>query len=492
MKILDLFEERQPARYVAGRDFNLIRNSEYKGYVLGAEDDGDEDTRKATYAVYKLANANGLDQFSRSPSNEYIRIHSLLDPKTGETHSPYVRSKDVAQMFRYTVDLLTSGKLQPEKVAVATAEGPEGDDIDPQALPGQPIKNNNQPVLKEKFQPNLSTDFEAPSLQDLRYVWTKKSPNDNWMLYKEFNSPDEARAVAKRLRLSTRIETAVGSKTKPVLDPGSRPLGGVYTRGGQTSHEVTPQTSEYQDSAQGAIQFLRSTGKYSTAGAVARKGSRPGIWIVRHRNGETQVDLNHNDVQDLREAVSKKKDFKVTLKEGYEDRVNEVAAKVIELARGEPVDKQTLLHLIDRASSLIGNIEYRMKGHATSKTWKEFVIDVAKSLKGKLGRGRSPEAKAAAAQRQARDNEELKNKLEKIANIIQDAWGQAFPDGDPADIIVPRLRRLGIDRYDAIDWMNKAARRIMGYKSYNDFLATSWEEFKGDNPEMNLGDNPWR
>ena len=133
-----------------------------------------------------------------------------------------------------------------------------------------------------------------------------------------------------------------------------------------------------------------------------------------------------------------------------------------------------------------------MKGHATSKTWKEFVIDVAKSLKGKLGRGRSPEAKAAAAQRQARDNEELKNKLEKIANIIQDAWGQAFPDGDPADIIVPRLRRLGIDRYDAIDWMNKAARRIMGYKSYNDFLATSWEEFKGDNPEMNLGGNPWR
>lgn len=154
MKIYDLLEERQPTRFVAGRDFTLIPNSDYKGYVLGAEDNSDEDTHKATYAVYKLVGSNDLEHFGRNIQNdEYVRIHSLADPKTGNTHSPYVDSKDVAHMYRYTVDMLKNGKLQPEITAVATAEGPEGDDLDPQGLPGQPMKNRNpyQSPISEKF-----------------------------------------------------------------------------------------------------------------------------------------------------------------------------------------------------------------------------------------------------------------------------------------------------------------------------------------------------
>lgn len=554
MKIYDLLEERQPMQYVAGRDFDLVPNSEYKGYVLGAEDDSDEDTRKATYAVYKHAGSHSFDHFGRTlTQDKYIRVHSVLDPKTGTTHSPYTRGIDVAHMFQYTVDLLRSGTLQPEKVAVAAAEGPEGEDVPAQARPGQPMDDVNQPVLKEKFETPVATSFNAPSMQDLTYVWVKKTPASPWTVYKSLGSQEEANAVAKRLKVSTRVEAAVGSKVKPVLDTNNRPLGGAYTGGGANSYEPTIDTATYPDTAQGAIQFLRASGKYNTSGAVARQGNRAGLWIVRHRNGEAIVDLNLNQARDLKESAKpadseftvkitledgskftekfkakdkqdalrkamiwarkehddaggvscqvisestlKKKDPKVTLKEGYEDRVKAVAAKVIQYAEGKPVDKQTAMQLIDRAASITGALEYSMKNRAGSNTWKEFVKDVAKELKGKLGRGRSPEAKAAAAERQAAENEALKNKLQRIANIIQDAWGQAFPDGDPADIIIPKLRRLGIDTYDAIDWMNKAARRVMGFKSYNDFLEKSWDEFKGDNPDKvddyGLQSNPW-
>jgi hypothetical protein len=139
----------------------------------------------------------------------------------------------------------------------------------------------------------------------------------------------------------------------------------------------------------------------------------------------------------------------------------------------------------------------QFKNHPTSKQWPEFVSDVTKILKGQLksSRGKSPEALAARAAKQEQDYTELTHKLEKIANIIQDAWGQAFPDGDPIDIIMPKMRRMGIDMYDVGDWLNKAARRVMGYRSYQDFLEQSWDQFKGDNPDLvndyNLHSNPW-
>ena len=553
MKIYELLEGRQPMRYVAGRDFDLVKGTEYKGYVLGAEDNGDQDTRKSTYAVYKHVGSTDSTHFNRTFTNhEYIRVHSVVDPNTGGTHSPYTRGMDIGPMFHYTVDMLRSGKLQPEHNAVDPAEGPEGDDVPPQARPGQPMDDINQPVLNEKFQPMIGNDFDAPSLKDLRYVWIKKSPTSDWEFFRQQSSAEEARAVAKRLQISTRARVAVGSETNPVQDANGRPIESTYTRGGQSSYTPTPDVADYPNSAAGAIQFLRSTGKYNTAGAVARPGARSGLWTVRCRDGEVQVDLNLNkasplsetetaekefavkvtledgseftkkfkakDKQDacrkgmiwarkehddtggvsckvVNESVLKKKDSKITLKEGYEDRVKSVADKVVKYAEGNPVDKQTVMQLIDRAASITGALEYSMKNRAGSNTWKEFVKDVAKELKGKLRRGRSPEAKAASAARQAQENEALKNKLQRIASIIEDAWGQAFPDGDPSDIIIPKLRRLGIDSYDAIDWMNKAARRVMGYKSYNDFLEQSWDEFTGDNPDRvddyGLHNNPW-
>jgi hypothetical protein len=141
----------------------------------------------------------------------------------------------------------------------------------------------------------------------------------------------------------------------------------------------------------------------------------------------------------------------------------------------------------------LDTIEHKFKGHAKSKAWPEFVKDVYKAVVNKIKFARK--AGPNVAGNKDAENEALKNKLRRIADIIQDAWGQSFPDGDPADIIIPKLRKLGIDTYDAMDWMNKAARRVMGYKSYNDFLSISWEKFKGDNPDRvddyGLHNNPW-
>ncbi len=170
---------------------------------------------------------------------------------------------------------------------------------------------------------------------------------------------------------------------------------------------------------------------------------------------------------------------------------------MLKSANNKAIDKNTLKYYIEDAASRHNCVELRFKNHPTSKQWSEFVADVIKSIKAQLkfSRGRSPEAIAARAAEQDRVNAELNRKLEKIASIIQDAWSQAFPDGDPLDIIIPKMRRLGIDTYDVGDWLNKAARRIMGYRSYNDFLEQSWNEFKGDNPDKvddyNLHSNPW-
>jgi len=130
MKIIELLEGRQP-RYVARRDFDLMPNTEYRGYVLGGEDMGDEDTRKSTYAVYRPIGKNNHGQ------DEYIRMHTVRDPKTNRDHSPYERGVNIPAMYRYTVDQLESGGLQPERIAVWPAQGPEGDDIEPQAKPAQ-------------------------------------------------------------------------------------------------------------------------------------------------------------------------------------------------------------------------------------------------------------------------------------------------------------------------------------------------------------------
>lgn len=316
MKIVNIQENRRPSRFVAGRDFNLVPKSEYRGCALGYDD-----SDKATYSVYKPV----------GQIKEYIKLHEVIDPSTGKKANTRLDSRDVAKMYRYTVEQLRCGKLRPQRQSVDPAAGPSGEDIEPQAMPGQPGADNSPNRLAEKFYGGLSTDYASPSLGNLVYIWVKK--NGKWNCFKQAGSPEEAKAVAKRMALATQNETAVGNENNPIMSADGKPLDNTYTQGGQTSPNDIGQI-DFQDSAQGAIQCLRAKG-INTAGAVARpyEGIK-GKWVVRHRGGETIVDIMHNQIQNLKEAVF----FKKPVSE----------AKVHKHIAGQKIQKATMLKRLPR------------------------------------------------------------------------------------------------------------------------------------------------
>lgn len=80
--------------------------------------------------------------------------------------------------------------------------------------------------------------------------------------------------------------------------------------------------------------------------------------------------------------------------------------------------------------------------------------------------------------------------LEKVAIDFENVVGQVFPDGDPLDYMIPKLKRMGIDQYDVGKVLDQAARKYLGAKSYTDYLSNMWD----DNPEArgSQEQNPWR
>jgi hypothetical protein len=108
----------------------------------------------------------------------------------------------------------------------------------------------------------------------------------------------------------------------------------------------------------------------------------------------------------------------------------------------------------------------------------------------RVARKEGPDAVARrAAKKQAIDQ-----KLFRISRIIEDAIGYSFPDGDPSDIIIPNLKRLGIENYNAIQWMDKAAIKYLNSKSYTDYLVGFWDDYASDNPDFadqHPYGNPW-
>ena len=280
MNLFELFEERKPASFVANRDFDLVPNSEYKGYVLGVEDDSDAFVHKSTYAVYKLTS-----------NNEYIRIHTVLDPKTNNAHKLTVRN--IIPMYKYTVDQVKSGNIKPTIIAVMPPDAP-------------------------------------------------------------------------------------------------------------------------------------------------------------------------------------------SLNESYTDRVQTVADAVIARSKKDPLKKEELPRIIEWEASYNNVIELRFKDTPKSTTWKEFVKDVLAKLKGNviLDNSRGPSS-SAAAKRVAKDQ-----LLSKIASEIQFAVGQAFPDGDPLDILIPKLQRMGIDTYNVHDWLDAASKKNLGVKNFDSYMAALYDDYAGDQPDI--------
>jgi hypothetical protein len=291
MKINELLEDRDPSRYVAGRDFEIIPNTEYNGYELGAENAGDSDTNKSTYGVYKHVGENEISYANREINQkEYIRIHDVLDPKRKQVHSPYVKGDEIIPMYKFTVDMLRKGKLKPEKVAVAPAEGPDGDDL------GDDRKETEQ-LLAEKFFLNIGGKPQEVSTVDANYVWMRANPRVEWKVYKKQSSHQEAMAVAKRMRMAVQADVAVGNSKQPLMLPDGTPVNSDF--GSQKTDNA-----QYPNSEMGALQFLKTNSTLNLAGAMAREDRQvPGNWIVRTRTGNVRVDLNNKRFSELNESV---------------------------------------------------------------------------------------------------------------------------------------------------------------------------------------------
>jgi hypothetical protein len=295
MKIYELLEDREPSKYVADRDFDIIPDTEYHGYELGVEDVGDSDTNKSTYSVYKHVGNNEIDHANRKISQkEYIMIHVVLDPNKKQVHSPYAKSDEIIPMYHFTVDMLRKGKLKPQKIAVASADGPEGDDLNVD-------KKEATQLLAEKFFLNIGGKPQEVSTADANYVWTRPNPRADWKLYKKQSSHEEAMAIAKRLRMAVQQEVAVGNSKQPLMYPDGTPINSDF--GTQKTDNES-----YPNSEIGAIQFLKKNSTINTAGAMAREDRQvPGTWIVRTRTGNVRVDLNNKTFSELSESLSKKK-----------------------------------------------------------------------------------------------------------------------------------------------------------------------------------------
>lgn len=169
----------------------------------------------------------------------------------------------------------------------------------------------------------------------------------------------------------------------------------------------------------------------------------------------------------------------VELTEAYQDRVQQVASAVEQRSKSTPFTKEELLRAIENEASRADVAELKFKDTPRSSAWKDFVKDVLAALKGKVKFGR-PGVAASAAARKA----ENEKKLQTIARIIEDSIGYTFPDGDPIDYIMPRVRRLGIDTYDVSEWLDRAARKVLGAKSLNEYLGTVWDDIAVDNLEL--------
>lgn len=171
----------------------------------------------------------------------------------------------------------------------------------------------------------------------------------------------------------------------------------------------------------------------------------------------------------------------VDLNEAYQDRVQQVATAVEQRSKATPFTKEELLTAIETEAGSAGVAELKFKDSPRSAAWRDFVKDVLAALKGKVKFSR-PGVTAAAADRKT----ETEKKLQKIARIIEDSLGYTFPDGDPIDYIMPRVKRLGIDEYDMSKWLDRAARKVLGAKSLNDYLGSVWDAVAIDNLELVL------
>lgn len=179
------------------------------------------------------------------------------------------------------------------------------------------------------------------------------------------------------------------------------------------------------------------------------------------------------------------------LNESYQDRVKAVADAVIKRSASSPFTKEELLRAIEREAEYANVAEVKFKDTPRSTAWKDFVKDVVNSTKGKIKWSR-PGVAAAATDRKAKQEKLLK----AVAQIIEHAVSETFPDGDPMNYIWPRLKRLGVQEYyDVYDLLDRACKKVLGFKSFDDYMGNMYDDYFADNPaalaQSGLTRNPY-
>lgn len=85
-----------------------------------------------------------------------------------------------------------------------------------------------------------------------------------------------------------------------------------------------------------------------------------------------------------------------------------------------------------------------------------------------------------------------KEKLVKLGYKIWDIAGGSFPDGDPIDLLGPYVRRNFGPRADVVALLDKGLAAIGDKGGYYKYLADMWDDISADQPELGLGQNPWK
>lgn len=163
--------------------------------------------------------------------------------------------------------------------------------------------------------------------------------------------------------------------------------------------------------------------------------------------------------------------------EGYMDRVKAFADKINKMyADDGGITKKELI------ARVVNSNEVEARG--SDKARNDFIKDVAALVK--MRRDNS-----AAVARGAANKAAAEAAMQKLDYIVQDAVGNAFPDGDPWDAIAPKARRLGIPEGDLLKWLDRWARKNAGIKGgWHAYLAQAWDDFNNDTGLSPR--NPWR
>lgn len=181
------------------------------------------------------------------------------------------------------------------------------------------------------------------------------------------------------------------------------------------------------------------------------------------------------------------------MNEGYEDRVQAVAdwfAKKYPDGLTKKMFTQTLDTRGDQIASEVGATELKSRKAAaigsrgkTGDSRKDFIKDVAARMDFRR------DTSTADAKR-----ERVNQVLERLADMIDEAIGNAFPDGDPWDALYPKMRKMGIREYDMLDWLDRAVKKHLGAKDYHTYLRQSWgdhDQTLSTMPGYDSRPNPW-